>query len=153
MRNRQRWVPVLLLVSLSVLGGCVLFRAIINDQLNTLAKAGNIVSMQSLLSHGANIEGRSVHFKTPLMSAAESGNGKTVLFLLSRGADVNARNDSGSVLMWAVASGNAGIVRVLIAHGADVNWRSSLGDTALQASREYKQPAIAKILQFAGAKN
>ena len=153
MKKRRLLAPVLALLLLSALGGYSLFHVAINDQLNTAAKAGNVLSMQTLLRQGGGIEGRSIHFKTPLMSAAEGGNLNAVLFLLSQGADANAHSDSGSVLMWAVAGGNAGIVRVLIAHGANVNWRSGLGDTALQAAREYKQPIIAKILQLAGAKS
>ncbi len=153
MRKWQQWVLALVLLSFLGLGGYSFLRVIVNDQLNTEAKAGNVLSMQALLKQGAGIEGRSIHFQTPLMSAAEGGNGNAVLFLLSHGADVNAHNDSGSVLMWAAASGNAGIVRTLIAHGADVNWRSSSGSTALQTARAYKQPAIARMLQLAGAKN
>lgn len=110
-------------------------------------------SVQTLLRQGASIDGRSIHFKTPLMSAAEGGNGNVVLFLLAHGADVNAHNGSGSVLMWAAASGNAGVVRTLLTQGADVNWRSDSGGTALQTARDYKQPAIAKMLQLAGARN
>ena len=153
MKKWQQWVLVLGLLSFFGLGGYALYSVIINDQLNTEAKAGNVSSMQTLLRQGASIEGRSIHFKTPLMSAAEGGNGNAVLFLLSHGADVNADTGSGSVLMWAVASGNVGVVRILIIRGADVNWRSSSGATALQMAKEYKQPAIANMLQLAGARN
>jgi len=151
-RWRQAFV-VLVLVSATVLGGRSLSHVILNDQLNTAARAGDLRSVQASLSRGADIEGRSIHFKTPLMSAAEGGNGSVILFLLAHGADMNAHNGSGSVLMWAVASGNAGVVRTLLFRGADVNWRSEAGDTALQMAKEYKQPAIAKMLQLAGAKN
>jgi len=153
MRNWRQCTVVLVLLSILGLGGCSLYRVILNDQLNSEARAGNLQSMQTLLRQGANVEGRSIHFKTPLMSAAEGGNGNAVLFLLAHGADVNAHNGSGSVLMWAVASGNVGVVRTLLFHGADVNWRSDLGDTALQTAKESKQPAIAKMLQIAGARN
>ena len=153
MKRWQQWVLALVLLSLFGLGGYSLFHVIINDQFNTEAKAGNVMAMQTLLHQGASIEGRSIHFKTPLMSAAEGGSGNAVLFLSSHGADVNAHNGSGSVLMWAVTSGNAGVVRALITRGADVNWRSSSWDTALQTARAYKQPAIARMLQLAGARN
>ena len=151
-RWRQAFV-VLVLVSAVTLGGISLYHVTLNDQLNMEAKAGNLSAVQILLRRGADIEGRSIHFKTPLMSAAEGGNGNVILFLLGRGADVNAHNGSGSVLMWAVASGNAGVVRTLLFRGADVNWRSGAGDTALEMAKEYKQPAIAKMLQSAGARN
>ena len=152
MRQWRQWGYALVSLPFFGLGAYLLYGVIINDQLNTEAKAGNVPSMQTLLRQGASIEGRSIHFKTPLMSAAEGGSGSAVLFLLSQDADKNAHNESGSVLMWAVASGNVGIVRTLIIRGVDVNWRSSSGDTALQTARAYKLPAIAKVLQLAGAR-
>ena len=153
MRRWRHAFVVLVLVSAAALGGRSLSHVILNDQLNTAARAGDLPSIQHLLRRGADVNGRSIHSKTPLMSAAEGGNGNVVLFLLAHGADVNAHNGSGSVLMWAVASGSAGVVRTLLFHGADVNWRSDLGDMALQTAKEYKQPAIAKMLQLAGARN
>lgn len=148
--NRLLALAVLVLLGL---GGHSIFHAAINDQLNTEARAGNVPRMQSLLRRGADVGGRSIQSKSPLMSAAEGGSGNAVLFLLAQGADVNAHNGSGSVLMWAAASGNVGVVRVLLFHGADAKWRSDSGGTALQMAREYKQPVIAEMLQAAGAKN
>lgn len=153
MRRWRQTFVVLVLVSVVALGGHSLSHVILDDQLNTASRAGDLPSLQALLRRGADVNGRSIHFKTPLMSAAEGGNGNAVLFLLAQGADVNAHNGSGSVLMWAVASGNAGVVRTLLFYGADVNWHSASGDTALQTAKEYKQPAIVKMLQLAGARS
>ena len=149
---RQRLLVFGIFVTLS-LAVISVFRFIMNDQLNTEAKAGNLPAMQTLLRQGAGVEGWSIHFKTPLMSAAEGGSGVAVSFLLAQGADMNAHNDSRSVLMWAATSGNVGVIRLLIASGADVNWHSATDNTALQTANEYKQPAIAKMLQLAGARN
>lgn len=153
MRRLRPWLFALAVLLLLGSGGRALFHVAVNDQLNTKAKAGNVPRIQALLRQGADVDGRSVHFKTPLMSAAEGGSGGAVLFLLAHGVDVNAHTGSGSVLTWAVASGNAGIVRTLLVRGANVKWRSDAGDTALKMAREYKQPAIAKMLQAAGATN
>ena len=151
MKKWRREIAVLLLLLSLALSGFGLYLVVINDELNSAAAVGSVPSVQGLLRAGAGIEGRSVHFMTPLMSAAKGGNLNTVLFLLSRGADVNAHNGSGSVLMWAATSGNAGVVRALIAHGVDVNWRSGAGGTALQTARENKHPAVVTMLQRAGA--
>ncbi len=151
MKKWRQKIIVLLLLPALALGGRCLYLIAINDELNSAAAVGSVPSVQGLLRAGAGIEGRSVHFMTPLMSAAKGGNLSMVLFLLSRGADVNAHNGSGSALMWAAASGNAGMVRVLIAHGADVNWRSDAGGTALQMAGEYKHPAVVTMLRRAGA--
>lgn len=56
------------------------------------------------------------------MWATYKGRTTTVMFLLSRGADVNAHgNFHISSLLWAAGRGYPEIVKELIAHGAKVN--------------------------------
>lgn len=57
-----------------------------------------------------------------LIRAAEKGNFREVRALLSKGANVNARDKDGiTALMMAASGGHLEVVRVLLAHGADVN--------------------------------
>ena len=58
-----------------------------------------------------------------LLAAAESGNADVVRTLLSRGADVNAKDSDGdTALLIAIKRfGNADVVRVLLDKGADIN--------------------------------
>jgi len=80
------------------------------------------------------------------MSAARGGSLETVKYLVSKGADVNAHNDSGSALMWAVDSHNEQIVEFLLKNGADTTWTNSLGQTALDFAREKKATNLVGIL-------
>ena len=71
----------------------------------------------------------------PIMSAAKGGNLEVVKLLASKGADVNAHNQSGSALMWAVNSGNADVVKFLLMKGAEPGGTNCLGETALDFAR------------------
>jgi hypothetical protein len=68
-----------------------------------------------------------VNGETPLMFAARNGNLDALNLLLTRGADVNAKESlrSTTALMWAVEQKHTDAVKFLIQHGADVNVASS----------------------------
>ena len=59
---------------------------------------------------------------------------ETVKLLLTKGADVNARNDDGTALMMAVRWGHTEIVGLLLDAGAQVDARHRLGYSALMSS-------------------
>ena len=88
-----------------------------------------------------------MHAMKQIMSAAKGAHLETVEYLASRGADVNAHNDSGSALMWAVESGNEEIVQFLLVSGTNVRWTNALGETALDFARTKKANNMIRILE------
>jgi ankyrin repeat protein len=91
--------------------------------------------------------------QSPLISASIKGEAETVRVLLSGGADVNAKNDSGgTALMLASYTGEAETVRALLSGGADVNARDDDGVTALKLAKLKNHNEIVQILKQAGAR-
>jgi ankyrin repeat protein len=93
--------------------------------------------LSDLMSHAENVE-RRVHFKgyrgrTPLHDAAEKGPTGLVKFLITKGANVNEKDDNGQTpLHHATKEGHKEIVEILIASGAAVNIKNrSFGRTPL----------------------
>lgn len=75
------------------------------------------------LSRGLKVDRRTRENKyTGLMQACGHGNAAAVAFLLSRGADINAKNKNGSApLNFACHAQNEDIVRMLLKNGADAS--------------------------------
>jgi ankyrin repeat protein len=67
-----------------------------------------------------------------LLAAVRRGDAAAVRSLLRRGADVNARDETGATpLMQAALNADAALVKFLLGKGADVNLRNRAGATAL----------------------
>jgi ankyrin repeat protein len=88
-----------------------------------------------------------------LRKAAQDGDLPTVKDLLAKGANVNAKDESGqTALLWvAPARDNPEMVKLLIAKGADVNAKDNEGTTALMIAASQSNPGILAELLLAGA--
>ena len=82
-----------------------------------------------LLSHGADVNAKDVFFQTPLHYAATTGNIEMAKMLLSRKADVDAKNRSyySRPLHLAALNGDTSMAKLLIEHGANVNAQDAFG--------------------------
>jgi hypothetical protein len=110
--------------------------------------------VKRLLASGANPnEGRFVG-ATPIFFALIHRNREMVEAMIEKGADVKARDRSGSTtLMWAAADerGETGLLSELLKLGVDPNTRNNSGETALSlALRRGRTPAV-ELLEKAGA--
>jgi hypothetical protein len=118
------------------------------------AMYGHKSVIEALLDAGADPNlGSEEEFEegtTALMCIASSffasNRAEVIKFLVSRGADVNARNDNGETAM-IVAYNNADSVKALIEAGADVNIRDNEGNTAMMLS----DWTVQQLLRQAGA--
>jgi len=91
-----------------------------------------------------------------LISAAQSGNPKTVQTLIQAGADVNAKDENGNTALMHAAKNDGDIkaeedhktVQILIQAGANINAKNKDGNTALMRAG---YPKTVQILIQAGA--
>ncbi len=101
-----------------------------------------------LLAFKAEVNARDDVGYTPLMIAADYGNGDSLRLLLEHLADVNAQATNGrTALMLAAAAGHAEMVRTLLAHGADRRMRDADGQTAATLAAGPDAAAIKRLLR------
>ncbi len=89
-----------------------------------------------------------------LLAAAEKGETRQVETLLSKGADINLRDEyERTPLMISAYNGHTDIVALLLEAGADVNPKAKYGQTAHQFAKEQGNEEIVRMLEAAGASN
>ncbi|XP_052098148.1 protein fem-1 homolog C-like [Mytilus californianus] len=99
----------------------------------------NISIVKILVEHGANIHKPNINGGTCLINSVQSE--ELCVFLLSKGVDVNAKDNSGNLaLHYAIREGRLDTVKVLLKYGSDHTAKNDFGDDALQtaALRGYK---------------
>jgi len=131
--------------------------------LRLAALNAEVEELDRLIAVGVNFDALGHDGTTPLMLAVKSCSGAfydrgvvIVKFLLARGADVNAKTESGaSALLYAVSHNQPELVEVLIKSGADVSAVSNSGWSLLDYAREYgkSEDEIIELLLDAGAKS
>jgi ankyrin repeat protein len=106
-----------------------------------------------LLDAGADVHATASSWKfTPLAMAAFRGNVRIVRMLLGAGAEVDARDSTGSTpLMWAAYSERANIevVDALRKAGADVSAKNKRGETALTWAAWNGETPVTQLLKRA----
>ncbi len=119
--------------------------------LHWAAKSGNRAALEALIAAKADSNSPDRQGRTPLWSAVE-GDLETVSYLLSNGANVNARDLIKSTpLLWASGFGKPETVAFLLSKGADVKAVDDNGWTALIWAAGLGQPMTVDILVKSGA--
>ncbi|MHC4539644.1 MAG: ankyrin repeat domain-containing protein [Planctomycetota bacterium] len=121
--------------------------------LHLAAHRGDIDKVRSSLEKGTNVDVRDVAGHTPLFYAASAGQMHVVEFLISKGAEVDAKDKRGgeTPLFYAGDAGWRNVVELLIARGADVNARGFGRSTALESAAWLGRGDVAELLIAEGA--
>ena len=119
------------------------------------AKFGNIEVVKQRLASGVDVNAVEDEWSmTPLFFAANKGHDQVAEFLISAGADVNAKDRFDRTPLYRAAYwGHKEIAEILIAKGADVNTQPRDGTgTPLDWANQYGRHETANIIRENGGK-
>jgi ankyrin repeat protein len=126
-----------------------------------IVAAGDLAKVKALVEKGADVNAKSTLGRTPLLvAAAQRDSFALATYLIGRGADVNARDNSGdfitrgagsTALMLATRAGDNRTVELLIAKGVDVNAAMTTGGTALTEAVTVRNVGAVRMLIEHGA--
>lgn len=127
-------------------------RRLANRLLEDAVRRDQADTVQMLLDAGAAIDARFASGSTALYEAALKGDDAMVSLLVSRGANVNAREiTSGTTPLYAAAAfGREEAVATLLLWGADPNLLSKDGISPLHAAESNRYRTIAERIRNAG---
>ena len=121
------------------------------------AEKGNTKAVKQHLAAGTDVDAKDKYGRTPLHMTPINGHKEIVELLISKGADVNVRDDLGgrTPLHQAASSGHKvaqQIAELLITKGADVNAKMEDGRTPLNFTESKEHKEIADLLRKHGGK-
>jgi ankyrin repeat protein len=123
------------------------------DQLFDAANAGDLPTVERLLTGGAAVNAPGRNGETPLIIAALNGRQDIAALLLAHGADAQARNAGGFTPLHAAAySGSAPIALLLLAKGAALQDTSNKAHASpLMVAADEGRAEVAELFIVRGA--
>lgn len=113
---------------------------------------GDIGALNAFYQSGTSLEEADETGRTALHIAVSRGDTNLVSFLLSKGANPNARSlHLWTPLMEAAQKGDTHLISMLISAGADVNLRDEYGSSALFETARYGHADSLSLFLAAGA--
>jgi len=122
------------------------------DKLQTIARTGDLTTLNELLHSGTDVNAVDADQRTALHWAALSGQTDVATQLLAAGADVNRVDRIGrTALHYAAQTNNTTLLAELLARGAQVKLSDFGGETALHTAARFARPEAIGMLLGAGA--
>jgi ankyrin repeat protein len=118
-------------------------------EIHDAVKNGDLERVKALLRQDPSLASNkeAEHGFTPLDVAVINGCRDIAEFLLTHGADANAKDNMGETALHAAAAmGQKGIVELLLAYQAEVNAKDNNGDTPLHLAAALGKKDIAELL-------
>ena len=117
------------------------------------AFAGELDTVERLVTEGTSVDTTDPDKHTPVMWAAFNGHTEVVRYLLQQGATLDAKDASGrTALMYASSGPYPETVELLLKKGAGVNTQGTLeGFTALMTAAAEGQMKVVQLLLKHGA--
>lgn len=137
----------ILLISGLITGSVFAKENTVKDDLIEAVKTIDLVSLNVLLSEGADIDTVDAEGNTPLMIASKIGNPRMLRIILVHNPDINAVNSNGeTALMIAAENGQYSVVQQLLDRGADVYAKNKEGLTPLDLATRFGHRQIVDVL-------
>ncbi len=115
---------------------------------------GQYAAVETLIDHGADVNGRDKLRRTPLIHAVNESMTSVMRLLISRGAELDCGSVFGkTALSYACEKGSIEIVKLLVNAGCDVSRQDMHGNTALHLCSQPSFPftVITEIIREAAA--
>ncbi len=139
-----------LLISIFLMG----FTTANAGEIHDAARKGDLAKIKALVAKNpALVNDRDHQFgDTPLHDAVIGNYKDIVVFLLSKGADINSKDDNGATSLHKAALNNrTEMTAFLISKGANVKYRDMDGNTPLHWAAEAGKTGPAQVLLKNGA--
>jgi glyoxylase-like metal-dependent hydrolase (beta-lactamase superfamily II) len=142
------------LIFLQIIGLAGLIMLLNADEINDAVRAGDLAKVQLLIEKNPGlVNAKNPAGQTPLFDAVMSRRLEIAEYLISKGADVNARNNFHMSPLHIACNGNTSleIVRLLVEKGADLNAEAKYLGKPLDLAYENAEPPLVQYLSSKGA--
>ncbi len=118
------------------------------------AQTGDVARLKALIDGSPElVNEKTEDGDTPLHTAATARRTNAALYLIGRGADIDARNSAGqSPLLYAAYVGDAVLADTLVARGAQFDYQDTRGNSPFHFAARGGHMAVVELLAAKGAR-